>query len=85
MKADSARFFDNPEFVSSRGHHTVTTDSSALRKALEVGQGLFVESNLSANGIRDVIRRLLIAFDIPMDKMQVFLREDRNAGRAEDA
>lgn len=40
-----------------------------------------VESNLSANGIRDVIARLLAAFDIPADEMRRFLRQDRDAGR----
>ena len=76
------RLYDDPEFISNRGHHTVTTDPGALRKALDVGNGLFVESNLSANGIRDMLRRFLTAFDIPLEHMRVFLREDRDAGRA---
>lgn len=85
---DEARFrslFHNPEFISNRGHHTVTSDPSTLRKALEVGNGLFMESNLSANGVRDVVRRLLAAFEITEEKMQIFLREDRDAGRADNA
>jgi hypothetical protein len=75
---------DHPEFVSNRGHHTVTTDALSLRKALAVGEGLFVESNLSANGIRDIIRQLLAAFDIPKDRVKIFLRQDRDAGRDRD-
>ena len=80
---DETRFrglFDHP-IVSTCGHHTVTTEKTALRKSLDVGSGLFVESNLSANGIRDVVRCLLVAFDMPPEKMQVFLRQDRDAGR----
>jgi len=48
-----------------------------------VEQGLFVECNLSANGIRDMIRRLLVAFDLEPGKIQLFLRQDRDAGRAQ--
>jgi hypothetical protein len=51
---------------------------------LAVGEGLFVESNLSANGIRDIIRQLLAAFDIPKDRVKIFLRQDRDAGRDRD-
>jgi hypothetical protein len=83
---DSARFgslVDNPEFISNRGNHSVTHDSDSLRKALEVGGGLFVECNLSANGIRDMIRRLLVAFEIDTSEFRLFLRQDRDAGRGQ--
>jgi hypothetical protein len=59
----------------------VSTDRAALRKALPVGDGLFVESNLSANGIRDALRALLAAFEIPAERLSIFLRQDRNAER----
>jgi hypothetical protein len=73
---------NHPEFISSRGHHTVTTDALSLRKPLPVDGDLFIEANLSANGIRDILRRLLVAFEIPVDQMQIYLRQDRDAGRA---
>jgi len=41
-----------------------------------------IEANLSANVVRDVVRRLLGGFDIHVERMQVLLREDRDAGRA---
>ena len=75
---------NHPEFVSNRGHHTVTGDAITLRKPLAVSDDLYIEANLSANGIRDVIRRLLEVFDIPAERMQVFLRQDRHAGRTAD-
>ena len=56
-----------------------------LRKALEVRAGLFVESNLSANGIRYILRRVLTAFAFPSDQLLIFLRQDRDAGRPDDA
>jgi len=79
---DESRFrslLGNPEFITNRGHHTVTSDPTALRKALELADGLNIESNLSANSIRDVVTRLLNAYEIPAADMKVFLREDRNA------
>ena len=82
---DSARFVslvDNPEFISNRGHHSVTHDSDSLRKALEVGDGLYVECNLSANGIRDMLEHLLVAFEIETSDLRLFLRQDRDAGRS---
>jgi len=81
---DAGRFralIDDPGFISNRGHHSVTTDPGALRKALAVADGVFIEANLSANSIRDLIRRLLVAFDIPLDQLRLFLRQDRDAGR----
>jgi hypothetical protein len=78
-----ASLVDNPEFVSNRGHHSVTRDAGSLRKALPVGDGLFVECNLSANDIRNMLRRLLFAFAIEPEKLQLFLRQDRDAGRSE--
>jgi len=81
---DSARFvslIDVPEFTSNRGNCSIAREPDSLRKALKVGGGLFVESNLSANGIRDMIHRLLVAFDIEFDQLRLFLRQDRDAGR----
>jgi len=42
-------------------------------------ENLYTEVSLSANGLRDTIRRLLPVFDIPEDRLQLFLREDRDA------
>ncbi len=74
----------DPDFTTNRGNPTFTTDPARLRKALEVRAGLFVESNLSANGIRDILRRVLTTFAIPTDQLLIFLRQDRDAGK-EDA
>jgi hypothetical protein len=75
---------DDPDFTTNRGNPTFTTDRARLRKALEVREGLYVESNLCANGIRDILRRVLAAFAVPTDKLLIFLRQDRDAGK-EDA
>lgn len=46
-----------------------------------IGDGIHAEINLSANAIRDMIRRLLAAFEIPSARLRLFLRQDRDVGR----
>jgi hypothetical protein len=87
LSEDEARFRsleEHPDFISPRNHRIVTKDRRSLRKAMELPGGLFVESNLSANSICDVIRRMLAEFGIPEDRIQIYLRQDRDAGTAED-
>jgi len=52
---------------------------------LAVGSNLYMEANLSANSIRDVVRRLCEIFEIRADRIQIFLRQDRDAGRGNEA
>ena len=75
-----AKLPENPDFISNRGHPSFSQGTEALRTAWAIGDGLYAEVNLSANGIRDTIRRLLATFEIPKDRLQLFLREDRDAG-----
>jgi hypothetical protein len=81
---DPGRFatpIENRGFISSQGHHIVTHESDSLRKALQIDTDLFIECNPSANGIRDMFRRLLVAFELPSSQLQLFLRQDRDAAR----
>lgn len=71
---------DHPKFVSIRDHRQFTTDASELRSPSRLDDGLFTEINLSANGLRDVIRNLLDVFRIEREALQIYLREDRDAG-----
>jgi hypothetical protein len=50
-----------------------------LRNPIKLPHGLHTEANLSANSIKQRIRRLLHTFGIPESGFAVFLREDRNA------
>jgi len=76
---------DNPDFISNRGHRGFSRTASELRSAGEIGDGIFAEINLSANGLRDTIRHLLTTFDIPPADLRIFLREDRDAAREREA
>jgi hypothetical protein len=46
---------------------------------MKLKEDLFIESNLSANSICDVLKRLLGAYEIPLEIFTVFLRQDRDA------
>jgi hypothetical protein len=82
LTRDSQRFralTDNQDFISNRGHRHFSPKEQDLRVAGLVGDGMYAEVHFSANGLRDMIRRLLVSFEIPEDRLQVFLREDRDA------
>lgn len=69
------------DFISNRGNHTVSSDPTRLHKAMAVGPDLYIESNLSANSICAIIRRLFAEYGIGVETLKVFLRQDRDAGR----
>jgi len=73
--------FNHEKFVSSRGHCQFTADPSSLRSPSRIDEGIYTEINLSANGLRDVIRNLLDIYGLPRERLQIFLREDRDAGK----
>ena len=74
----------NPDYISSRGNPSFSTKSSELRLATPIAGGISAEINLSANMIRDLLRRLLATFGIPTANLRIYLRQDRDAGRATD-
>lgn len=85
---DTARFrglCEHAAFISNRGHRTFDASPTEMRKALEIADGFYAESNLSANGIRDVIRDLLGVFDISKEHLRIYLREDRDAERQRES
>ena len=84
LERDPARFralTTNPDYISSRGNHSFSTDPSQLRSAMPIGDGYHAESNLSSNGVRDQLRRLLATFERPQESLAIYLRQDRDAGR----
>jgi hypothetical protein len=84
LRRDGQRFLalpNNPSFVTNRGHREFSADPSALRSAGQMADGIYAEINHSANGLRDVIRDLLVEFDVPKERLQIYLRQDRDAER----
>lgn len=84
---DRGRFLaltTNPDYISSRGNPSFATDASRLRLATEIAGGVSAEINLSANMIRDLLRRLLATFEVPTESLRIYLRQDRDAGRMDE-
>lgn len=69
----------NPAFVSNRGKKSFSRSPSDLRIPQDFGRGVLAETNLSANQIRDSIKRILAAFALAEKEFVVYLREDRDA------
>ncbi|MCE5228549.1 hypothetical protein LLG95_02995 [bacterium] len=70
---------NNPDFESSRGNRSFAQDPGQLRSSMKITEKLYAEVNLSANSLRDNIRRLLKTFGILETEVIVYLREDRDA------
>jgi EAL domain-containing protein (putative c-di-GMP-specific phosphodiesterase class I) len=87
LQRDVARFRalpENPDFISNRGKGYFSRSADELRYAWEIEKGLYAEVNLSANGLKDMMRRLLKEYELPTASLRLFLREDRDAGRNRD-
>lgn len=67
----------NSAFISRRGNPTFSLQATDLRTPIHITNGIYAEGNLSANHIRDVIVKLLDLFEMPIEAMRIFLREDR--------
>ena len=69
----------NPATITRRENPHFSTKPSDLRKPLELPNGIYAESNLSANHLCKSIQILLDIFSIPPASMTIFLRQDRDA------
>lgn len=70
----------NEEFISSHGNPMFSKEKGNFHNAIYVG-GLHANAHFSANGFRDSILKLIRAFEIKTSEFDIFLREDRDAGR----
>lgn len=70
---------ENPNFISSRGNKTFSRNPRDLRRAIELADGIYFETNLSANSLAQGMRALLREFGISAEEMKIYLREDRDS------
>jgi hypothetical protein len=70
---------DDPTIKSPRGYRYVARPGARLRKPQKITEDVYAETNLSANCIRDAIRLVLAAYDIPEKELIIYLRQDRDA------
>jgi len=68
------------QWLAESGPPYFSTTPEALRSPMQIANGLHAEANLSANGIRDQMHRLLDEYGIPEAELRIYLREDRDAG-----
>lgn len=69
----------SPSFVSTRGNSCFSSKPDSLRSPMKIIDGVYAETNYSANHLRDRIKELLQYFRIPLTECTVYLREDRDA------
>lgn len=69
----------NQDHISNRNNKYFSSQPSDLRSPQKCGSSMYVEMNLSANQIRDSIKRLLKTFNIKYTDLTIYLREDRDA------
>ena len=69
----------NHDYHTNRGKPSFARKPAELRNAMLVKNEIYAEINLSANHIRDMMKRLLETFNVSESAMKVYLREDRDA------
>ncbi|MFA7172292.1 MAG: hypothetical protein WC340_02550 [Kiritimatiellia bacterium] len=70
---------NNPATITRRENPHFSTNPSDLRKPLALPNGIYAETNLSANHLCKSIQILLDIFTISSDSITIFLRQDRDA------
>lgn len=70
---------DSDRFLSNRGLRYISRDPNDLRLASEIAEGIYVEANLSANSVRNIMVKLLEEFGLKVSDLAIYLRQDRDA------
>ena len=72
----------DPKHISNRNNKYFSKSPNELRSPQKCGPSIHVEMNLSANQIRNSIKRLLNTYKIDYSELTIYLREDRDAQNA---
>lgn len=70
---------DNPEYISKQNKKYYSSSPKELRKPGKVMNDFYVETNRSANDLLKLAIELLNFFNIPLNNITIYLRQDRNA------
>lgn len=68
---------DNQRFILRRKQFS--REETDLRDGLLIEHGVYAEVHMSANSLRDIMRRLLEEFGMEQDDLKIYLRQDRDA------
>lgn len=69
----------DPDHISIRNNKYFSKRPEDLRGPQKCGPTMYAEMNLSANQIRDSLKRLLYTFQVKKSEFKIYLREDRDA------
>ena len=53
-----------------------STDKKVMRRPVHIGSNIYIETNMSANSIRNLIIKLLKEFNIPTNSFKIYLKAD---------
>lgn len=78
MKVDEDKFkqiIRKPR-LNGRKSDYFSTDKEFMRRPVHIGCGVYIETNMSANAIRNLTLKLLKEFNIPTNSFKVYLKAD---------
>ena len=82
VEKDADKFRQLPnveEFISNRGNPTFSSNEKALRNSMKILEGVYAEIHFSANSFCQILKSLLNHYDISVEEIKIYLREDRDA------
>ena len=62
--------------LNGRKSDYFSTDKEFMRRPVHIGCGVYIETNMSANAIRNLTLKLLKEFNIPTNSFKVYLKAD---------
>ncbi len=74
-----ASLCESKRFISNQGSRAFAHTATSVREPLQIIEGVYAETNLSANTIRDNIEKLLVEFGFPLGDFKLYLREAHNS------
>lgn len=85
LNSEKFRAFTNDDMIQGRTRKYFSFDGKDIKKPKKIkGTNVFVETNLSANNIRNIIVNMLERYNIPKSQYQIYLSKDLSALHIDD-
>ena len=85
LNSEKFRAFTNDDMLQGRTRKYFSFDGRDIKKPKKIkGTDVFVETNLSANNIRNIIVNMLERYNIPKSQYQIYLSKDLSALHIDD-
>lgn len=78
IEIDEERFmnFENLEHMNGKKRKNFCTNSKELRNPKTIKNKIYIETNKSANSIRDILRNILLEYDYKITDLKIYLRSE---------